>query len=233
VEPSRDPATEGGTSGPDRLLIATLQLRTPKGMWTTLFSSAHPGVHLEVLNQSVVNPNVSVSDYWISGRPPGVWSHEIATFSDVVKVDALAEVGDGSLYRITYRNPPVVYLFRGLGLPLQFPIRIQGGSIRIEVVARSPEFQQVLDYAHRSDPRAQVVSIRRRPLRNHLPNLSGNQQVLLARAMAEGYFAVPRKITLTDLARKLNRSKSSVSEAIALIEQKLLESALNPSTVTP
>lgn len=217
----------------DRLLIATLKLRTPKGLWTTLFSNANPNVRLEVLNQSIVDPAVSVSDYWISGRPPGVWSREIGACADVLKVDALTELGEGSLYRVTYRNPPVVYLFRGLGIPLQFPMRIQAGTIQIEVVARYPEFQKVLDYARKSDPAVRVVSIRRRSLRSHLPNLSENQQDLLARAMAEGYFAVPRKITLTDLAKKVNRSKSSVSEAIALIEQKLLETALGPSALVP
>ena len=217
----------------DRLLIATLQIRIPRGMWTSVFSSAHPAVRLEVLNQSIVNPSVSVSDYWITGRPPGVWAREIGARSDIVKVDALAELGEGSLYRVTYRNPPIVYLFRGLGLPLQFPMRIQAGTIRIEVVARQPEFRKVLDSARKVDPGFQVVSIRRRPLRSHLPNLSENQQDLLSRAMAEGYFAVPRKITLTALAKKVNRSKSSVSEAIALIEQKLLESALRSAPVVP
>jgi len=223
-------APEGGPE-PERLLIATLSLRIPKGMWTMVFSTTNPTVRLEVLNQSVVNPTVSVSDYWISGSPPGTWRREIADCPDVLKVDPLAEVGEGSLYRVTYRNPPVVYVFRGLGLPLQFPMRIQNGNIRIEVVARSREFEKVLDYARKVDPKFQVVSIRRRPLRSHLPSLSPTQQELLSRAMAEGYFAVPRKITLTDLAKKVNRSKSSVSEAIALIEEKLLESALRPSSL--
>ena len=112
-------------------------------------------------------------------------------------------------------------------------MRIQAGVIRIEVVARLSEFQKILDYCRKADPNAQVVSLRRRPLRSHLPVLSESQQTLLNRAMAEGYFAVPRKITLTELAKQVNRSKSSVSEAIALIEQKLLESALRPSALLP
>jgi hypothetical protein len=218
---------------PERLLIATLNVRIPKGLWTGVFSLAHPETPLEVLNQSVVDPGASVSDYWIGGRPPGVWAREIAGSPDVLKVDPLAEVGDGSVYRVTYRNPPVIYLFRELAVPLQFPIRILAGFLRIEVVARLPEFQKILEYARRVDPRAQVVSIRRRPLRSHLPVLTESQQLLLRRAMAEGYFAVPRKITLTGLARLVNRSKSSVSEAIALIEEKLLESAMGPSSMLP
>jgi predicted DNA binding protein len=51
--------------------------------------------------------------------------------------------------------------------------------------------------------------------------------------MAAGYFAVPRRITLTGLANKLGKSKSSLSEMLANIEKKLLESALNPTSVSP
>lgn len=220
------------TSG-DRLLIASLNIRVPRTFGLGIFSSAHPEASVEVLNRSDVSKDLSVSDFWISGRPPGVWSREIAGFSDVVKVDSLAEVGDGCVYRITYRNPPIIYLYRELGLPIQFPLHIQDGFLRWEVVARRSESAIVLQYARKVDPNFQVVSIRSRPLKSHLPALSEAQQRLLAQAMAAGYFAVPRAITLTELANKLDRSKSTLSEAIAIIERKLLESAIRTATLTP
>jgi hypothetical protein len=209
--------------------LATLRIGIPSTLWTGPFSRSHPTVRLEVLNQGEVTPETSVSDYWISGTPPGVWGSEIAGFPDVIKVESLAEVGEGSLYRVTYRNPPVIYLYRRLRLPLQFPLWIQAGKIRWEVVARYSELQTIVNYARQADPGMQIVSIRRGPLRSHLPLLTEAQQKLLGEAMAAGYFAVPRGITLTGLARKLDRSKSSISEAIALIEQKLLETAVRPS----
>ncbi|MGA8542584.1 MAG: helix-turn-helix domain-containing protein [Thermoplasmata archaeon] len=221
---SADDEVEG-----DRLLLATLHVRVPKGIWTGAFTMAHPHIVLEILNRSDVSKDESVSDHWINGAPPGGWTREISSYPDVLKVDSLAEVGDGCLYRINYRNPPIIYLYRKLGIPIQFPLRVQSGSIRWEVAARRSEFQSVLQYAERADPSFQVVSIRRRPLRTHLPVLTDSQHQLLTQAMAAGYFAVPRGITLTDLARRLNRSKSAVSEAIAIIERKLLETAMRPT----
>lgn len=225
--------TEDGLAA-DGLLLATLRVRIRiKGPWTGAFTRAHPNVIVEILNRSDLSEHFSVSDHWISGLPPGVWAREVGRYADVRKVDSLAEVADGSIYRITYRNPPVVYLYRKLGLPIQFPLRIQGGVIRWEVVARRSEFESVVRYARTVDPEFQVVSIRRGPLRSHLPILTDSQHQLLSRAMEAGYFAVPRAITLTDLARRLDRSKSAVSEAIAIIERKLLESALRPTSISP
>jgi predicted DNA binding protein len=228
----RDLRSSAEDETPDRLFLATLRVRIPRDIWTGPFSSAHPNVRLEVLNRTEYAPRKSVSDYWISGSPPGVWAREIAGFDDVVKVDSLAEVGDGCLYRITYDDPPIVSVYRRLRLPLQFPLRLQAGYIAWEVVARYAEFQEIMAHARAADPEVSIVSIRRRPLRSHLPMLTPGQHELLTQAMAAGYFAVPRGITLTALARKLERSKSGISESIALIEKKLFETVLRPTNAT-
>jgi len=217
----------------DRLLIATLQIRIPKTFGVGKFSSAHPEVLIDILNRSDLTKDLSVSDYWISGRPAGIWLRQIRALPDVVNVDSLAELGDGCLYRITYRNPPVIYLFRELGVPIQFPLHVQAGFIHWELVARRSESAAVIRYARKVDPNVRVVSIRSRPLNSHLPTLSDAQRELLAQAMAAGYFAVPRAINLTELASKLDRSKSTLSEAIAIIERKLMESALRATTMSP
>lgn len=215
-----------------RLLLATLRIRIPKNLWTGPFSSRHPGLRLEVLNRTEVTSDASVSDYWIGGGEPGEWAAEIASFPDVLQADSLATVGEGCLYRIKYRNPPVVDVYRRLRLPLQFPLRIQAGFITWEIVARYAEFRTILEHARSADEDLEIVSLRRRALRSHLPMLTDAQHTLLTEAMAAGYFAVPRGITLTELARKLDRSKSSVSEGIAVIEKKLVESALSAGAIT-
>ena len=214
-----------------RLILATLRIRIPRGIWTGPFTAHHPAVRLEALNRTDVTSDVSVSDYWISGAVPGEWAEEIAAYPDVIHVDSLAVLGDGCLYRIKYRNPPIIQLYRRLKLPLQFPLRMQAGLLTWEVVARQADFKTVLNYIRRADAGVQITSVRRRPLRSHLPTLTESQHALLTEAMSAGYFAVPRGITLTELAQKLNRSKSSVSVGIALIEKKLVESALNAGSI--
>lgn len=217
---------------PDRLILAALRIRIPRTLWSGPFSSAHPELRIDVLNRVEVSPNVSVSDHWISGGPPGIWQNEILSYPDIHSVDPFAEVGEGSLYRIKYDNPPVIYLYQRMGLPLRFPLRVQAGYLGWEIAARYSEFQAILKHIRAADPTARIVSIRRGPLHSHFPLLSESQRQLLTEAMEAGYFAVPRAITLTALARKLDRSKSGISEAIALIEKKLLEAALLPP-VTP
>lgn len=212
----------------NQMVLARIAVRIPAGIWLAPFTRRHPELRLEVMNQTDISPTCSVSDFWISGGPPGTWSSEISGYPDVDRVDCLTELGDGCVYRITFATPPVVAVYRRLGVPLKFPLQVRAGQIYWEVAARETDFRRILDYLLHADPSASVLSLRRRPLRSHLPDLTTSQRTLLAIAMAEGYFAVPRSITLTGLARKLGRSKSSTSESLALIEKKVLESAMRP-----
>lgn len=213
----------------NHLVIATIRIRIPASVWMGAFSERHPNLRLEVLNRSEVDPDRSVSDIWVGPTVGTNWTREIQGHRGVHQVDRLVEAGGGALYRVTYDDPPVVKVYRELGIPIQFPLRIRGGQILWEAAARESDFRCIMDHIRDADPRAVILSIRRRPLRTHLPELTDSQHALLTSAMAEGYFAVPRSITLTALAKKLGRSKSSVSEGLALIEKKILESALRPS----
>ncbi|MGP8078865.1 MAG: helix-turn-helix domain-containing protein [Thermoplasmata archaeon] len=212
----------------DRLVMATLRVRVSDERWTGMFTRRHPQVCIEVLNRTDVAPMTSVSDHWISGASPGAWSQEIAGFPDVLGVESVMEMGNGCLYRITFKNPPVVELYRRLQIPLPLPLRIQRGTVGWEVVARAFEFRQILQLARQGDPHARVISIRRGPLRNHLPPLSPAEDDLLTAALNQGYFAVPRECTLPELARRVRKSPSAVSESMAVLEKKLIESALGP-----
>lgn len=219
--------TRAETSTTEGIVLATVRVLIPSDQWVGAFSRNHPDVRIEYLTFSELEPHVSVSDCWIGGRPAGVWAPEISRFSDVVRIESLAELGRGCLYRITYRNPPIVYFYRRLGIPIHYPFWIQNGVVRWEIVTRYPEFRKILEFGRRVDPQLRVVSMHRGPLRSHLPSLSEAQQRILSTAMAAGYFEVPRKVSLTELAQRLRRSRSALSEIIASIEEKLLESSVN------
>lgn len=207
------------------------RFRVPRRFWAGELSARHPGVRIEILNRSEITPEVSVSDCWISGHPPGVWARELSSCHDVMRVEGLSEMGGGSLYRVTFRNPPIVYFYRERGTPLQFPVWIQSGFGGLESVLPRSELEAYRAFARSVDAQAHIESLRRGPLMSHLPALTPTQRDLLLKALDQGYFEVPRKVTLTELARRFRRSPSSLSRTIAVIERKLLESALTPTTI--
>ncbi len=210
----------------DRLLLATFTVRVPDTTWFGPFSRRHPGLAIEILGSRRSGSHAIVADLWIQGVPPGLWTREIATYPDVGGAECLTGVGDGALYRARIRTPPVVDLYRRLRMPLPYPIRIRGGSVRWEVVARRAEFVTLLAFARKVDPRTRVTWTRTVPLRSHLPVLTTRQRELLHAAIESGYFASPPKISLGELARASGRGRVATSKVLAQIEERLLGSAL-------
>lgn len=70
---------------------------------------------------------------------------------------------------------------------------------------------------------ARVTSLRLAPLQSPVGARTAGQRALCRHALAVGDYDVPRLITLTSLAKKISRSRSSVSRRPAAIERKLLE----------
>jgi predicted DNA binding protein len=211
-----------------RLVVVTLRIRMAQDHWIGRFSNAHPELRIEAQTWTGLDARTSVLDYWIAGQPPGVWSREIESYPDVHGVEVLAEVADGCVYRVVQRSNPIVRLYRQLRMPLRFPLSIFGGVITWEVVSRKESFDRLLAFFRARKLQITIVSIRRGLVTGRLPVLTDSQRRLLDEAMSSGYFAVPRKVTLTQLAKRLGRNKSAVSESLALIEQKLLQNSLMP-----
>ncbi len=66
----------------------------------------------------------------------------------------------------------------------------------------------------------------RRVRRGRGRELTPRQREILLRAIEEGYYDFPRRITLSELADKLGISKSYLSETLAKVESKLLPEIL-------
>ena len=56
-----------------------------------------------------------------------------------------------------------------------------------------------------------------------IPKLTKNQREILGYAKKEGYWNYPKKINLTELSKKLGKSKSTIHETLKRAERKLLD----------
>jgi predicted DNA binding protein len=220
-------------SGAQRLVVVTLRIRMAQDHWLGRFSNAHPDLRIQAQNWNAIDDRTSVLDYWIAGLPAGTWTGEIASYPDVERVEALAEVADGCLYRVVQRMNPIVQLYQRLRIPLKFPLSIHEGIITWEVASQKQHFDQLIAFLRMRKLEFTIVSVRRGLVRSDVPALTETQRRLLDEAMRLGYFAVPRGITLTELAKRLGRNKSAVSVSLAKVEQKLLVSSVRPVRLGP
>ncbi len=86
-------------------------------------------------------------------------------------------------------------------------------------------------HSHDQDEKTLWKALRRRGLRVSMRRerdrkLTLRQREILLRAIEEGYYDFPRRVTLSELAEKLGISKSYLSETLMKVESRLLPEAL-------
>jgi predicted DNA binding protein len=208
----------------DRLAIIRLEFEIPHGVWLSRFTRKHPDLLVEVHNTMTVDPKQTLGDFEIYG-PPTDWTREIAECPDVLRVERLDVFPDLGRYRVLFRQPIYLTIAHELAVLLSYPRITQGGIFTCETIAPTSQVRCLVAALRDSGCKARVVSLRRDSLRSCRPVFTPVQRDLFRQALASGYFEVPRRISLSGLAKKLSRSKSSVSETLAVVERKLAETA--------
>jgi predicted DNA binding protein len=207
-----------------RIIIMKLEARMSPRSWYSGFTRRHPDLVLEVTNAVPAADYHTLAEVEIYG-PPKDWSSEIAGFPDVLEAELLSEHPNLGRYRVRYRTTQIIRLTYELEVMIRYPRTIQNGILTCETIARLSQLRQLFAGLRTLGWEPHVTSLRRDSLRSVRLAFTAPQRALFRQALALGYFEVPRRISLGRLAEKVSRSKSSVSEMLAVVERKLAHSA--------
>jgi hypothetical protein len=198
------------------------ELRIPPKIWYGEFTRRHPELVVEQTSIMSVGGNETLGEYEIYG-PPVDWTSEIAGSSGVVEVESLDRRPTYGRYQVRYRRSSLLALQTKLEVLARFPRAIRNGILECEIIARRSHLRRLVEIFAKAGSEPRLVSLPRDSLRSVRPTLTPVQSALLRQALGQGYFEVPRRITLTQLAQKVSRSKSSVSRTLAVVERKLVQ----------
>lgn len=207
----------------DRLAIVRIELNLRQSSWIGVFTQKHPDLLLAIHSTLAVRGDHFIDDIEIFG-PPRDWLPEISALPDVTEVSHLDTLPDLGRYRVRYRASSLKNLVVKLEMLLRYPQTVQNGVLSGEVVDRVSRIRRLVESIRSLGFDTRIVSLRQESLMSRKPNLTRVQREIFRQAVAAGYFHVPRRITLTQLAVLVSRSKSSVSETLAVVERKLAES---------
>ena len=223
----RATANRGGTSGvPSSILSCRLRVKLPPSLWLSAFTTAHPGARLEVRDRLELGKGLTLFDISVqTDSGEGGWSEELRRVSGIKDVE-LVDASEGSeSYRVFYRGRTFIPLLKDLKLLRHFPFPVQNGVATWTVVGPEERVRSLLRTLEKEGTGVQVDAVRHGPLPTVTSILTARQRQILRRAIAEGYFDVPRRISLTALAPKIGVAISTLSVTLAVIEKKIVEPA--------
>ncbi len=213
----------------DHYVVTRIRYELPPTCWVSEFTRKDPNRSVEVQNIMGLTPKHILGLFAIFVQDSDVsqvdWTKEIAASPDVLKVDRVELVPGFSEYIVLSHGTSSTALAREFAVVLHYPRVIRNGIITCETVARKSQLRGFMTALRDAGLNASIVSLRRDAINSSRLLFTPIQRELFHRTVMAGYFQVPRRITLTRLAQNLGRSKSSLSETLAVIERKLVDYA--------
>jgi len=224
LEPGRVRTRLSPRSRVDRIVVSRIAIRLPTNVWYAEFSRSHPELKVTAVNVIHLGSGHSIAEIEIGG-PPADGSGEIASFSDVIEVERLRPAPGEPRYLVRYRQTALTSILSEYGALVRYPLTIRNGVMELEMIAWKSDLRRIITSLTKSGGAPRILSLGSDTVHSVPLILTTTQRSLFKEALAAGYFEVPRRITLTQLAQRVSRSKSSVSSTLAVVEQKLAEFA--------
>ena len=217
-EPLREPA-----AARPRIVICRMKVVLPATTWLHALTVAHPECRLEVLDRLLLHERRMLTDVPLHGPGLPAIVAMLRNHPTVEQVELLDQAEGTGRIRVTHRVPEFLSIFRRLRILRTFPFWVANGTATWVVAGPRAKVRQLLDGLTAVMPEVHVEELRPWVPEAPTDRLTRRERELFRRARDEGYFDVPRRISLTALAGRLGLAKSTVSRALALAERKLLE----------
>ncbi|WP_198662078.1 helix-turn-helix domain-containing protein [Halorussus litoreus] len=141
---------------------------------------------------------------------------------DVVDVDLLWKRERTALVQVETTSPPLLFPLWQAGVPVELPFTVLAGRAAWELTTSSDRLSELGEHLDEAGIEYDIESVVEIGSSEADRLLTPRQHEVLAIAIDEGYYAVPREATLTDVAETLGVSKSTCSDILHRCESSII-----------
>lgn len=210
----------------------TMPLHQDYGTYHFALSSGHPELDFSVLSRMELEDGELMEDISVAGRHvSSELTQEMRAGKGVKSVQTLERSDSQVVYRLRIETTPLTKILKELHLLMRYPTPFDEGIVKLLIVADDQGIQKLLSRLHQIAPGTAIISVHHDSFSGPTSLLTPRQKEIFRLALAAGYWDVPRRATLADIAQTTNVAKSTLSEMLATIEMKLLREAKDPPPV--
>jgi predicted DNA binding protein len=203
--------------------IARINLEIPKSKWFSEIFDKYQDVELKVLNflpfdieKLIGNTIIEVIHYKIDQILEDIKNHE-----SVFEFNLIEKELNRAKFNIKTKNPYLLFILIKCGVLINYPVKVKEKVAEWDLVATRERINDLLDCFEENEITFSLIKIGNKDLNEEDKNeLDLEELRILKTAIKLGFFEVPRKISLEELAKKLGLSKSWTSEKLRKIVNK-------------
>lgn len=202
---------------------AKFALEVPPNTWMAEVSTSFPDTRFRLLT-GIQNGDEAVELGETVGGETRRADAALAAHPDILDHERLYAGDERVLGRYRTTELAMYEFLQAASVPPQFPVVVQRGWTEFEVTAPRERLREIDTMLDDSGLTHEVRGVADRTDPESL--LTDRQRSLLRTAVREGYYAVPRECTLTELAQQAGVDKSTASGVVRRGEGRLVEWAL-------
>ncbi|MFB6311549.1 MAG: helix-turn-helix domain-containing protein [Salinirussus sp.] len=199
---------------------AKLTLSIPEAVWIGKVSRDHPEAVIRVLAATATDDH-GVARLELRGPDADSLSEAIRNQESVTEITVFEATDSVRCLQIETDVPLLLQAFQESGVPLDLPVEITAGSLSVEVPLPQDSLSTLgttldafgVDYTVEWIRQDMTVD----------PLLTDRQEWIFEEAISRGYYDTPRTTTLVELADDLNIAKSTCSEMLHRVEERVMK----------
>lgn len=193
-------------------------ITVPKTKWLAKINKKYPELTFNILSKFLLNNNIGNTLFQIEGPTIKNFLSDFKKISNSLIYQILFEGDDFVLLNIKTEDPLILTALMKTQLLLMYPLTVKNGIVEVKVIAERSKIDQfLLKLEHKTIN----FSIRSIGYYHGTRLLTQKQNEILQIANKKGYYDIPRKISLSNLAKELNISPSALSETFRRIHKKI------------
>ena len=213
-------------TGRAALVEARIRLRFPRDFPLARFFERYPDAEFLLLNRFPLPPAHIVAEIQIRSSVERDWAAELRKVESVESVQSLESSGRPGMYRYRWK-PPSYFpaLLEKYDLIGFVPMTVTKGRVTMGIAMSKSRLSKFIREGRARGFDVNILELR--PFRGPVEfgGLTAKQRARFQAAVESGYFDVPRRITLDELARQFSVQKSAFAESLALARRKVLVAA--------
>lgn len=201
-----------------------LSIEIPQDKWLATFNRRYPELNFHILSNFLIGENSGITSFQIRGSSVKQF---ISDFKEKLVKDSsqiLFEGEDLVILNVKEVDPWILNTLVKTELLISYPVLVKEGKIRMEAITNRSKVDRFLTQLKKKDINAKIERI---GYYYKSTLLTQRQNEIISLAYQNGFFNIPRSVSLSEFADDLNISKSALSETLRRIFKKLAKNYLS------
>ena len=207
--------------------LARIKIKFPEELWISEIFKNFPDVKMEIshflpydLEKSIGNSVIEIMHYDLGAIIEVVSSHP-----SVFEFNVIESEENKIKINVKTKDPYLLYAIIKCGVLIDFPVRVEEGFAYWRLISTRERIDQLLTLFEERNINFTLLRIGKSPymIEDDKTKLNLDEMNILDKAISLGFFEIPRKISLEELAKQLGKSKSALSVMLRkIIKKKVL-----------